>query len=180
MVLAQTLGCIAGIQNLMFHVSLLDHASRDFHPFQAIADAVNSAHSLRTLHIRTWGDIGFRDPAGIANALREHSFLNNFDWLDFGCLMAAHQGTMGMDPVLRALPACTNLLKVSIITRSASADGFLYLLQLRSGKILHLTIDDPDHWMAVADEIQQGRCRVRGLVLSMYMLSSGETDTAVV
>jgi hypothetical protein len=36
--------------------------------------------------------------------------------------------------------------------------------------------------MAVADEIRQGRCRVRGLVLSMYRYqgSSGETDTAAV
>jgi hypothetical protein len=85
MVLVQTLGCITGIQNLRVLFSFVDHASRNFHPFQAIADAVDSAHSLRTLEILTVEEIGPRDPAGIialANALRQHPVLNSFDWLD--------------------------------------------------------------------------------------------------
>jgi hypothetical protein len=185
MVLVQTLGCITGIQNLQLFFSFVDHASRNFRPFQAIADAVDSAHSLRTLEILTVEEIGPRDPAGIfalANALRQHPVLNSFQWLDFVCPQEAHHNAMTLDPVFRTLPACTSLQKVTITTRRASADAIRNLLQLRSGTILRLTIHDLDQWMAVADEIRQGRCRVRGLVLSMLLNrgSSGETDTAVV
>jgi hypothetical protein len=59
MVLVQTLGCITGIQNLLLCFSL-DHAAPGFQPLEAIADAVNSAHSLRALHIRTFEKIGPR------------------------------------------------------------------------------------------------------------------------
>jgi hypothetical protein len=185
MVLVQTLGCITGIRNLNLFFYCIDHAPRNFRPFQAIADAVNSAHSLRTLHIRKLANIGIRDPAGItalANALRQHLVLNSFDWLDLGCPQEAHHTAVTHDPVFRALPACTSLQKVTIRTKRASADAIRNLLQLRPGTILHLKIDDPDHWMAVADEIRQGRCCVRGLVLTMYRNrdSSDETDTAAI
>jgi hypothetical protein len=183
MVLVQTLGCITGIKNLLLWFSFSDHAFRDSHPFQAIADAVNSAHSLCILTIVMNEKIGLQHPTGItalANALRQHPVLNKFHWLDLGSMQEAHQHSMAIDPVFRALPACTKLQKVVIQSRHASADAIRNLLQLRLGAILHLTIDNQDHWMAVANEIREGRCRVRGLVLSMYLDSSSEIDTPAV
>jgi hypothetical protein len=43
--LVKTIGRIRDVRYLNFSCT---HGSRDFHPFQAVADAVNSAHSLRT------------------------------------------------------------------------------------------------------------------------------------
>jgi hypothetical protein len=175
--LVQTLGCIAGIQNMCF---IIDHVSY-YYSFQAISDAVNSAHSLHTLSISLNQLIIPGDPSGLtvlANALRQHPVLHSFHWRFFILPPSAQQHDMPPDSVFRALSASPKLQKVSIETTCASADAIRNLLHLRQGTILHLEIE-PDHWMTVAEEILQGRCRVRGLVLEMYRGSS-ERDTAAV
>jgi hypothetical protein len=70
--LVKTLGRIKDIQHLEFFCT---SASRDFHPFQAIADAVNNAHSLLHLRLITKFSSLTGYPSGLialANALREH------------------------------------------------------------------------------------------------------------
>jgi hypothetical protein len=80
--LVKTLGSIKGIQDLMLDCA---PGSRNFHPFRAVADAVNSAHSLRGLEVALNGEIFPRDPLGLttfANALREHTELQGFSLFD--------------------------------------------------------------------------------------------------
>jgi hypothetical protein len=66
--LVKTLGRIKDFQHLEFFYT---SASRDFHPFQAIADAVNNAHSL--LHLRAITNFrsstSFSGLIALANAL---------------------------------------------------------------------------------------------------------------
>jgi hypothetical protein len=47
--LVKTLGRIEGIQSLALEISC--NNSREFHPFQAVADAVKTAHSLHDLEV---------------------------------------------------------------------------------------------------------------------------------
>ncbi len=76
--LMTTLGRIKGIQKLSLNnVS----GSREFHPFQAIANAVNHARSLHTLVVTKGNETSSRDPSGmiaLANALREHTTLEDY------------------------------------------------------------------------------------------------------
>jgi hypothetical protein len=181
--LVQTLGCITGIQNLRFSVN---NASHNFRPLQAISNVVRSAHSLRTLGIilngsELPGGIIPEDPTGLTaltNAIRHLPVLNSFQWLHYRYnhqrLQEAQQHDIVHDTVFQALSSCPKLQKVSIKTTRDSAGAIRKLMQLRSGTILHLTIE-ADHWMVVADEIRQGRCRLRGLVLSIY---GGYSDRA--
>jgi hypothetical protein len=63
---------IKGIRNLRLWCT---HGSRDFHPFQAVAEAVNSAYSLREVILGVDGASFLRDSSGLtalANALRSH------------------------------------------------------------------------------------------------------------
>jgi hypothetical protein len=76
------------------------HGSLDFHPFQAFADAVNNAHSLSKLVIFPHCTFPI-DPSGLtalANALREHTALQDFTWIDFGSPTEAAQ-ISALDPV---------------------------------------------------------------------------------
>jgi hypothetical protein len=105
--LIKALRSIKGIQHL--ETSCIS-GSRDFRSFQAIADAVNSTHSLRELGIYMEGETLPIGPSGLtalANALREHTTLREFTWADM-CDRPAVQGT-SPDFVLRALPACPHL-----------------------------------------------------------------------
>jgi hypothetical protein len=52
------------------------------------------------------------------------------------------------------------------------------LLQLQSATDLHLVLET-DQWLAVADEIRQGRCNVRRLTLPMVHGARCETTEAV-
>jgi hypothetical protein len=175
--LIKTLGSIKGIEDLHF---CCRPGSRDFHPFQAGADAVNSAHSLRVLGVGI-GDATFpSDPSGVtalANALRKHTSLQEFILAD-SChrLVAAQEDTL--DPVLRALPTCPHLQKVIIKTRCASADAMKNLLQLQSTTELLLVLT-PDHWLAVADEIRRGHCNVQRLNLILALSSTSGATEAV-
>jgi hypothetical protein len=156
--LVQTLGRIKDIQTLQFYCT---HGSRDFHPFQAVAEAVNNAHSLRKLYIgidcRTFpGDSS--GLTALAIALREHTNLQTFFWIEKGSrIEAAH--TTPIDLLIRALPACPYLRKVTISTQYASVDGIRNLLQLPSATELVL-VSKEEHWLVVADEIRRPRCKI--------------------
>jgi hypothetical protein len=178
--LVKTLGRIRYIHMLTLWCSA---GSRDFHPFQAVADAVNNARLLRKLVIAILEDDTFpRDPPGLtalANTLREHTALQRFGWVDGAPrLEAAHELTDDLDPVLRALPACPHAKSVQIMTRNASADATKNLLQLPTNTALTLALT-PDHWLAVADGIRQGRCNVQRLTLSMVQGTRPEATKAV-
>jgi hypothetical protein len=82
--------------------------------------------------------------------------------------------------VLRALPDCPHLRKVDIMTKYASADAMknLLLVQLRPATELRLVLE-MDHWLAVANEIRQGRCKIKSLNLAMLHVSSSRATEAV-
>jgi hypothetical protein len=168
--LIKTLGSIRNIHRLEI---CCKPGSRSFHPFQAIADALNNARSLFELKIGVEVFTFPRDPSGLialANAVRENTSLENFTWIDW-CPRAPWDVTS--DPVLRALPACTHLRKVLIMTRCASADAEKNLLQIQAATELHLVLEI-DQWLAVADEIRRGRCNVQRLTLTEFNSSSSE------
>jgi hypothetical protein len=174
--LVTTLGSIRGIEHLKFNCR---PGSCDFHPFRAIADAVNNAHSLCKLAINMDGRIS-RDPSGmiaLANALQEHTAFQEFTWTDGYYWQEATQIT-SLDPVLQALPACPHLQRVIIMTKYASSNAMKNLLQLRSATNLNLVLGK-EHWLAVADEIRRGRCNVRYLYLAMIGVVASEASEAV-
>jgi hypothetical protein len=176
--LVKTIGRIKDIQNLEFTCK---DGSRDFHPFQAIAEAVNSAHSHHNLRINLEGENFPIDSSGInalANALRKHTALRTFSWIDFCSRMEAAQSSAALDPLLRALSACSHLQKITIMTEFASADAIRNLLQLLTDTDLRLSLT-PAHWLAVADDIRQGRCNIKQLALWMVRSSSSGATEAV-
>jgi hypothetical protein len=107
--LVKTLGSIKGIKKLQLWCKA---GSRDFHPFQAFADAVSNAHSLCCLELFPKGETFPRDPSGmdaLANALLEHKALRDFRWDEYyGSRMDVAQSTP-LDPILWVLPACPQL-----------------------------------------------------------------------
>jgi hypothetical protein len=175
--LLKTLGSIKGIQNLELYCT---HGSRDFHPFQAVADAVTNAHSLHKLRVCLDGEISPRDSSGLtalASALRKHQSLKGFTWIAWSPLLEAAQIT-ALDPVLQELSACPHVQQVIIMTKSASAEAIRNLLQLPPDTVLRLALP-PDHWLAVANEIRLGRCAVNKLRLILLKCSSSEATEAV-
>jgi hypothetical protein len=167
----KTLGSIKEIHHLEV---CCQPGSRGFHPFQAIADAVNNAPSLFELKIGVEVGSFPRDPSGLislATALREHTALQDFTWFDWA------PRDVTSDPVLRALPSCCHLQKVLIMSRCASTDAIKNLLQLQSAIELHLVMET-DQWLAVAEEIRQGRCNVQRLTLGAFHTSSSEATRA--
>jgi hypothetical protein len=175
--LVKTLGSIKGIRSLILHCR---HGSRDFHPYQSVADTVSNAHSLRKLLVTLVGQTFPRDPSGIsalANALRKHTRLQEFRLFDCCPLLESEQST-ALDPVLRALSACPHLQLVLIKTQFASADAIRNLLQLPTDTILDLALTS-DQWLTVADEIRLGRCLIKSLNLRMFSSSSSEATEAV-
>jgi hypothetical protein len=176
--LVKTLGSIKGINNLELFCA---HGSRDFHPFQAIADAVNNAPSLCELEFRMHDESFPRDPSGmiaLANALREHTALQDLAWYDFADRQEVAPRDLSPDLVLEALSACPHLRKVVIKIPLASAGAMKTLLQLRPATKLHLLLET-DQWLAVADEIRQGRCNVQSLILVMYRGATSDATQAV-
>jgi hypothetical protein len=160
--LVKRLGSIKGIQRLTFYCT---PGSCHFHPFRAVADAVHNAQLLYNLAISLRDGNFPRDPSGLlalADALRQHTTLQEFAWVD---RLEAVQD-LSADVVLRALPACPHLREVTIMTKCASTEALQNLLQLHkaTGLVLALT---SDHWLAVVDEIRQGRCNIRVLHLTM-------------
>jgi hypothetical protein len=168
--LLKALGNIKDIQRLQFN----SPGSPNFHPFQAVANAVNNAQSLCKLLVC----LGFEslpiDPSGLAalaNALREHMTLKAFTWVN-------PRSRTDPDLVLRALPACPHLREVTIVTKDASADAINNLLRLQPVTELHLVLE-MDQWLAVADEIRQGRCKIKYLGLHMHQGSISDATEAV-
>jgi hypothetical protein len=177
--LVKTLGSIKCIDDLTFWC---EAGSRDYHHFQAIADAVDSAHSLRKLAIEIYGDTFPMDPSGVnalANALREHTGLQEFTWFD-SCsnIELETVQTTPVDHIIRTLTACPHLRKVFIMTKCASSDAVKSLLQLRPATVLRLELE-MEQWMTVADEIRRGRCHVQTLSLAIFQKSSAEAAEAV-
>jgi hypothetical protein len=165
------------IDDLILHCT---HGSRDFHPFQAVADAVHNTKSLRGLEVVLNYQIFPRDTSGLtalANALREHTGLQEFILFDFCRLLEAAQSTT-LDPVIQALSACRHLQRVFIMTEFASADAIRNLLQLPTDIDLRLALT-PNQWLAVADEIRLGRCLIKNLNLDMFLTSRSEATEAV-
>jgi hypothetical protein len=178
--LVKTLGSIQDIQHLEL---CCRPGSSDFHPFQAVAEAVQNAQSLRKLIFLVHNESFPRDPSGmiaLANALRERTTLQEFVCIEFGSpieMEAVH--TTPLDPVLRALPACPHLQLVQIMTKCASADAIKNLLvQLHSATDLRLVIEK-ENWLAVANEIRHGRCNVQRLTLAMLQGARSDATEAV-
>jgi hypothetical protein len=176
--LLKTTGRIRDIQNLTLGCSA---GSRHFRPFQAIADAVENAQSLRKLEIYIEGKTLLRNSSGIiaiANALRGHPALQEFTaWFEFRLQLEAAQNT-ALDPVLQALSACPHLRKVTIMIANGSADAMKSLLHLHKATELHLVLET-EHWLAMADEIRQGRCNVQTLTLTMLQDIRSEATEAI-
>jgi hypothetical protein len=176
--LVKTLGTIRDIHRMKFRCK---PGSRDFRPFHAIADAVNSSHTLRVLSICLSGATFPRDPLGLTaltNALREHTALQDFTWIDLRSLPEAAQSTI-FDSLPRALSACPHLQQVTISTEFASADAIRNLLvQLPTDTKLMLVLPS-NQWSAVADDIRNGRCNIKHLALLMVQSSSYEATEAV-
>jgi hypothetical protein len=101
-----TLGRIKGIQSLALEISYSN--SRDIHPFQAVADAVNYDHSLRHLEVGLGNESYLRDSSGLtalSSAIRKHAGLQEFSLVDQRPLTEAAQSTV-FDPLLRTLSTC--------------------------------------------------------------------------
>jgi hypothetical protein len=168
--LVKAIGRVKGIRHLVFF-----NCSREF---LTVAEAVNSAHSLRELIIIQQGHPLPRDSVGLtelANALREHTTLKEFKWFGLFSAPVPRDLPSSLDTVLRALSTCPNLRKASIMTKYASCDAIKSLLQLRPATELHLLLD-AEHWLAVADEIQCGRCKVKKLTLAMDRRGCSRSD----
>jgi hypothetical protein len=147
--LIKTLMSIEGIQRLELNCV---NGCCDFHPLQAIADAVNNAHSLQSLSVLPldWRHLDQSGIAALANALREHTVFLSFH-LEWFLVSAAAQSDTSLDPVLlQALLACPQLRKVTIITRCTSADAVQNLLHSPTVTTLHLGLK-LDRWLAVAN-----------------------------
>jgi hypothetical protein len=175
--LVKTIGSISDIEDLTLCCIA---GSRDFHPFQAFADAVKNARSLCKLIVGLGGETIPIDSSGLnalASALRKHTVLEKFSLIESGPLLGTAQST-ALDPVIRALPACPHLREVVIVTKCASDDAMKNLLQLQSATDLHLVLER-DHWLAVADEIRQGRYNVQNLTLIMLQATRSEANEAV-
>jgi hypothetical protein len=178
-VLAKTIGSIKGIQRLKLNCK---HGSRDFHPFQAVADAVNNAHSLLSLRVLVPQDSRHADQSDIvvlADALRQHPAMQEFMWIDTWSPRQEAQRDTSLDPLFRALPDCPHLRKATIMTECASSDALRNLLHSPRLAVLSL-IMNMEHWLAVADDIRQGRNEIRVLELAtMFEGTSAETTGAI-
>jgi hypothetical protein len=122
---------------------LSDLVYRYTHPFHAIAESVNSAHSLHKLGINVQGDTLPRDPPGLtalANAIRKQTALDHFAWIDSCYLKEAtqHVPSVSPDVVLRVLSACLHLRRV-VLAKSASSDAVNNLLRLQKATYLRRT-----------------------------------------
>jgi hypothetical protein len=129
--LVKTIGIIKDLHYLELYCRA---GSQYFRPFQAIAEAVKSAHSLCGLRIGLCSVTAPGDPselaalAALANYVRDHAALKEFGWFDFGSGLEAVQGVTP-DVVLRILPACPHLRAVTIMSACASTGAIKNLLQ---------------------------------------------------
>ena len=137
-ILVKTLGSIRDIRILKFYCT---HGSDYFNPYQAVAEAVNSAHSLHMLEVCLLGEAFPIAPPGLialASSLKEHTALQKFTWSDLGYRMRTAPPQFSLDLVLLELPGCPRLLEVFINTQYASASAMKTLLLVFS--IKHRTL----------------------------------------
>jgi hypothetical protein len=102
----------------------------------------------------------------LAIALREHTALRTFRWIDPCSRMEAALQDVPPDLSLQALSACPHLQVVLIMITCTSANAIRNLLQLPTVTTLTLVVR-PDQWLAVTEEIRQGRCYKKQLSLWM-------------
>jgi hypothetical protein len=103
--------------------------------------------------------------------------LENFSWIDICSLQEAQQD-ISLDPVLQALPACPHLKHATIFTKCASTDTVRNLMH--SPRLTSLSLKlNTEHWLAVANEIQHGRNKIRVLGLAMFEGTSSEATAAL-
>jgi hypothetical protein len=175
--LVETLGRIKDIQCLNLYCTF---GSRDFHPLQAVANALNNAQSLHKLEILQEREPSLRDASelsALVDALQGHAALEEFSWFDHCSPREVAQIT-AIDPVLCALQACPHLRKVVIMTKCASFDAIKNLLQLHSATDLRLVLE-MNEWLAVTDEIRRGRYNVRKLALNKAEGTRSEATEAI-
>jgi hypothetical protein len=137
--IVKALGSIKGIHDLRLDCV---SGSRNFHPFQAFADALNNAQSLRKLTFVLDPGTFPKDPSGLAelsNALREKTALEDFIWVDFCSRAELETGqSAALDLVLGSLSACPHIKAISISSKCASVDAIKNLLHLGTAPDLGL------------------------------------------
>jgi hypothetical protein len=173
--LVATLARIRDIDNLEFNIL---SGSRDFHPFQTIADAVNNAQSLHAVNLCLESHEFIADDSGLtafANAIREHKNLKEVKLCDYSLKVEAAQSTL-LDPVLWALSACPHFTRVFVMTACASTGAVQELLKLGPTTDLRLKVNT-EHWLAVADGIRQGHCTIKNLHLALLLQKSSSKAT---
>jgi hypothetical protein len=176
--LVKTIGRIRYMQSLRLWCIA---GSREFRPFQTVADALKNARSLHKLKVNLSGQNSPGDSSGLtalANALREHTALRDFNWYNYVSRLQEAPMDFSPDLMLRALPACPHLRKVSITSQCASAGAIKTLLQLPKDADLTLMLN-AEQWLAVADGIRQGQCNIKSLSLDMLQSSFFEATKAV-
>ena len=164
--LIQVMRSLKRLEALCFHCS-----SRV--PMMALAEAVRNP-SLRNLcfghDITLLGDPDTGREA-LALSLRE-STLEDFAWLgDF-----SEQHIHSLTPLLYGLAASPSIQKVKLGYDSTTTHALRYLIRSDSLKELQL-VASGEHWLAVADEMQQGNSHIQSLVLSAHF-GSDECDKA--
>jgi hypothetical protein len=172
--LLETLGSIKGMQILTVYCK---SSARDFYPFQAFANTVKNARSLRKLVFVLDGTTFPRDPSGLAalaSALQNNTGLQEFFLMESCDLVGTSQST-AFDSMLQALSDCPQLKHVFISTKFASANAIRNLLQLPKDTALVLPLT-PDRWLTVANEIRQGRCHIKDLQLWMLRRTSTRSE----
>jgi hypothetical protein len=95
-------GRIRDIENLEFNIL---SGSRDFHPFQTIADGVNNTQSLNAVNLCLESHEILTDSSKLtafANAIREHKNLEEVKLCEYSRKVEAARSAL-LDPVLRAL-----------------------------------------------------------------------------
>jgi hypothetical protein len=105
--------------------------------------------------------MSFNEPSGLialANALQQHTALQEFKWFDGVLGGRQHRG-----PFRRYFtPGFASVSPPSSSYHRDQARSADALKNHYSCGRLHLSLKTTDHWSAVTDEIRQGRCNVEG------------------
>jgi hypothetical protein len=124
---------------------------------------VSKAHAVRKLVITLDPSSFPRDPSGLlalANALREHTVLQEFTWFDSIFVRSRRRSL----PSILCSGRCQH---VPSSGRLLSGPNALVSTELR-------LILETDRWLVVADEIRQGRCRIK--YLRIFMTQGARSD----
>jgi hypothetical protein len=115
----------------------------------------------------------------IALALREHTALQEFTWVDWYARVAHVQldaaPSTALDPLRRSLPACSHLQNIVIKTKCGSADA-VKTATVAVGRRVEFSTE---HWSAVTDEIRRNRCNIQRLDLYVHQRAESNATEAV-